>query len=207
MKTLSPPVTGNRLYYDAEVRGFGVRVTYGGARSFVVDYRARGHERRITIGPHPDWSVQAAREEAKKLKRAVAVGEDPVELRHSERGAPTVAEVARGYLQEHATALRPRTRSEYESMLRGYILPELGALRLAALTTDDVRRLHDGVKSRHPYLANRLVTLVASITAWSGERSDNPACGVTPCQEEGRERFLSQPEIKRVCDALDRLPN
>lgn len=207
VKALPAPATGNRIHYDADVRGFGVRVTYAGAKSYVLNFRARGRERRLTIGSHPDWSVQAAREEAKRLKRAVDVGEDPMEVRHAERAAPTVAEVAGRYLREHVSTLRQKTRSEYESMLNGYILPELGTLRLAALTTDDVKKLHDRVKARYPYRANRLVTLVASMTAWSGERADNPARGVKLYQEEGRERFLSQPEIERVCDALDLLPN
>lgn len=207
VKALPAPTAGNRIFYDMDVRGFGVRVTYAGARSYILNFRARGRERRITIGSHPDWSVQAARDEAKRLKRAVDVGDDPMEVRHAERAAATVAEVAERYLQEHVSTLRPKTRSEYESMLRRYVLPELGTLRLTALTPDDVKRLHDRVKARYPYRANRLVTLVASMTAWSGVRTDNPARGVNLCPEEERERFLSQPEIDRVCDALDLLPN
>ena len=54
MGTLSPPAMGNRVCDDTEVRGFGVWATYAGARSFVVNDRARGRERRVTIGSHPD---------------------------------------------------------------------------------------------------------------------------------------------------------
>ncbi len=120
VKALPPPAAGSRVHHDAEVKGSGARVAHA----------ARGRERRIATGSHPDWPVQAARGEAKRLKRA----------------APTVAEVAQRCLQEHVIALRPKTRSEYESMLLGYVLPELGKSRLAALTTDDVKRLHDRVK-------------------------------------------------------------
>ena len=38
-----------------------------------TDFRSAGRERRLTIGSHPDWSLQAARDEAKKLKGSVSV--------------------------------------------------------------------------------------------------------------------------------------
>ena len=60
------------------MRGFALRVTSGGAKSFVVDYRAQGRQRRFTIGSFPDWSVQAARQSAKELKREVDQGRDPM---------------------------------------------------------------------------------------------------------------------------------
>ena len=42
---------GNRIHYDSEVAGFGIRVTAGDARSFILNYRTpAGHERRYTIG-------------------------------------------------------------------------------------------------------------------------------------------------------------
>ena len=80
VRTLTPPAIGNRIHYDTEVAGFGIRITAAGAKSFVLNYRAGGRERRITIGSFPDWTVQAAREEAKALKRRVDIGEDPMEI-------------------------------------------------------------------------------------------------------------------------------
>ncbi len=47
--------TGNRITYDVDVKGFGVRVTSAGAKAFILNYRAGGRERRITSGSHPDW--------------------------------------------------------------------------------------------------------------------------------------------------------
>ena len=86
-KTL-PPARGQTLLWDGEVKGFALRVTSGGAKSFVVDYRVDGRQRRFTIGAYPDWSVQAARQCAKELKREVDLGRDPMGKRHSERAAP-----------------------------------------------------------------------------------------------------------------------
>ena len=50
IKRLPLPAKGNRVHYD-EIGGFGVRVTAGGARSFVLNYVTRaGRERRLTLG-------------------------------------------------------------------------------------------------------------------------------------------------------------
>jgi hypothetical protein len=52
VKDLPIPATGNRITYDTEVIGLGARITAGGARSYVLNYRTRdGRERRLTIQP------------------------------------------------------------------------------------------------------------------------------------------------------------
>ncbi|HEY1753210.1 MAG TPA: Arm DNA-binding domain-containing protein, partial [Caulobacteraceae bacterium] len=81
VKGFAAPAKGNRITYDSEVPGFGVRVTASGARSFILNYRTRsGLERRYTIGAFPTWKTTAAREEAKNLKAAIrANGRDPLE--------------------------------------------------------------------------------------------------------------------------------
>ena len=48
---LPVPVKGNRIFYDGSLPGFGVRVTAGGTRAFILNYRTElGQERRFTIG-------------------------------------------------------------------------------------------------------------------------------------------------------------
>ena len=39
-----------RLMWDEQVRGFGVRVTPRGVKSYILNYRVDGRERRLTIG-------------------------------------------------------------------------------------------------------------------------------------------------------------
>ena len=80
VKGLPLPRADKHIVYDDIVKGFGVRVTAAGSKSFVINYRrkADGLERRHTIGSHPEWTVAAAREEAKRLKREIDGGGDPV---------------------------------------------------------------------------------------------------------------------------------
>src|SRR5438045_3032042 len=51
---------------DPRATGFGVRSYSGGGKSFFIDYRIDGRQRRFTIGPFPRWSAEAARERAKE---------------------------------------------------------------------------------------------------------------------------------------------
>src|SRR5258707_15300481 len=69
VRQLPPPVKGNRIAYDSDVPGFGLRVTAAGARSWILNYRRRadGVERRYTIGSWPPWAGAAARGEAERV--------------------------------------------------------------------------------------------------------------------------------------------
>jgi Arm DNA-binding domain len=85
VRDLPPPARGNKIHYDMAVRGLGVRVTSAGARSWVFNYRARGVERRLTIGDTKAWTVRAARDKANELRRLVDNGHDPMAVRHAQR--------------------------------------------------------------------------------------------------------------------------
>ena len=49
VKNLTPPPKGNRIVYDGKIAGFGIRITVAGVKSFVLNYRIGGRERRLTI--------------------------------------------------------------------------------------------------------------------------------------------------------------
>ena len=89
VKGLPVPETGNKVHYfpgailqgKEAPRGFGVRVSAGGVKSFVVNYRIKLRERRYTIGQYPDWRVLDAVNEARILRQRIDRGEDPLDDR------------------------------------------------------------------------------------------------------------------------------
>lgn len=205
-KAIEPPSSGNRITYDTEVKGFGFRITASGARAFVLNYRVGGRERRYTIGAYPDWSVAAAREEAKRLKRLVNLGEDPMGQRHIERATPTVAELARRYMAEHAVHKVARAQSDDRSMIEKLILPAIGQLKVHDVRRDDIDQLHRSVSKSRPIRANRMAQLLSKLFAlairWE-YRTDNPVHGLKRNPEVKRTRYLSDEEMPRLLEALD----
>ncbi len=208
VKGLEPPAAGNRITYDEEVKGFGVRVTSAGAKAYILNYRAGGRERRITIGSHPDWTAKAAREHAKGLKRQVDTGEDPMADRHADRAAPDMNALADRFIEEHLGKRRAATQSDYKTIIRLYIRPQLGKVRVADVTHADVERLHNRIAKVHPYQANRMVAVLGKMLALAVKwelRADNPARGIEQAPEHKRERFLTPAEIAKVGAAIAEL--
>ncbi len=206
-----PPATNgrgnNRITYDDSVPGFGARVTSAGAVSFVLNYRrkADGLERRFTIGTFPAWSATAAREEAKRLKREVDGGGDPVGKFKAEREAPTVASLCLRFEAEHLPRLRPSTAQMYRGLIKNEVVPTLGRTKVAAVEFTDIDRLHRNLSRRAPYLANRLLALLSkmfSLAVLWNMRTASPIRGVQRNQEIKRKRYLSGDELARLSKAL-----
>lgn len=202
------PVRGQTLLWDTDVKGFAVRITPGGAKSFLLDYRVNGRQRRITIGSFPDWSVQAARNRAKDLKREVDSGHDPMGQRHADRAAATLQDLWERYQVEYLPRKAPRSQSDERSMWIKIILPRLGKMKLASIDADHVDDLHRVVTEIRgtPVRANRVVEVLRRALnlaiRWKW-LSESPASGVRKNAEEKRDRFLNRTEIAALAKALN----
>jgi integrase len=201
------PATGNRIEYDTEVKGFGIRLTAGGSRSFVLNYRIGRRERRHTIGASPTWKVKTAREEAASLKRDIDRGIDPLAERDKARTAPTVAHLCDRYMAEHArTKKKPSSAAEDGRNINLHVRPALGKLLVTDVERDDVARLHHHM-SGSPTGANRVLSLISKMFALAelwGLRpaNSNPARGIDRYEEKSRERLITAAELARLGDAL-----
>jgi integrase len=204
VRELAPPAAGNRVTYDSEVSGFGIRITKAGARSFVLNYRAEGRERRLTLGQYPAWSVEQARAEAKKRRREVDGGADPLAHRTALRQAPTLSDLCDAYIEEHLPNKRELSALDDRAMIAKHIRPKFGAEKLKAIDSKVVARLHRSLKAT-PYRANRVLSLLSkmfSLAVEWGWLDRNPAKGIQRNQEEKRERFLDPGEIASLTKVL-----
>jgi integrase len=220
-KRVKPPATGNRIYYDGEITGFGLRVTANAAKSFVLNFRFNGQERRYTIGPFPEFSVQMARDRAYELRQAISSGQDPFTLRETkqreaaeaEARLRTLRDLSSEYLERHAYVhKRPKSIREDKAMLDGVILPRLGRIRVAHITRRDIAGLHADLKAT-PYRANRVLALLRKMFSFALSDNEqewgvgqNPAAGVVKFPEERRECWLSERELERLSAAMTDYP-
>jgi integrase len=91
-------------------------------------------------------------------------------------------------------------------MLRCYVVPTLGKLKIVDVTRADIAKIHHALREK-PYEANRCLSLCSKLfnlaEEW-GLRPDgsNPTHHVQHFREEKRQRFLSTEEVTRLGEAL-----
>jgi len=201
------PGDRDKFLWCGEVAGFGVKVTPRGKRLFIVQYRnATRQTKRFSIGTFPTLTVAQARQRAKEVLAQVLQGDDPQLDRIEKRSGMTVSEFIEKY-EEHVNAhLKPKTAREYKIMLKAHVLPKWGTKRLDAISHRDAAQLHHSMKDS-PISANRIVAILRAAfglaITW-GYLVENPAIGIKPYREKPRERFLSQNELGRVFEILDK---
>lgn len=91
------------VYWDSELQGFGVRVYPSGSKVYLVQTRADGKSRRLTVGLHGLISAELARRKAAQVIANIKAGNEPVLDNGASRtdAGPTVAEVTERYMREH----------------------------------------------------------------------------------------------------------
>ena len=204
-------VEKDTVFWDSELSGFGVRVYPSGSKVYVVQTRAGGEAaKRVTVGRHGVVTAEEARRRAALIVARIKAGEEPTAepLGAGPAAGPTVAELARRWLEEHvAVRCKPKTESTYRLMVGKHILPALGKMPALAVEHARVTELHHRL-SATPVMANQVVDTLSRIYNAAGDRAQIPeACN--PCRlvaknrERKRERFLTDTELRRLGAVLD----
>jgi integrase len=215
---LRPPASGRVEYWDTHLRGFGLRISASGAKSWMVMYRLRGErkQRRETLGSLADIpSVADARTRALKSLEAARLG---IDLREAAKidtigGAPkrgTLAAVAARFVEEHADRhCRPSTAAEYRRIFDREILPHWGARPAAAITKRDVNALLDAKARAYPLQANELRKHLRTFFRWAKDEELvelDPTEGTRQrAKPQARDRVLSDAELVwfwRACEQI-----
>ena len=217
--------------WDRELRGFGVRVSPTGLKSFLVQYRTpEGRHRRTVIGRYGLMTPEEARREAFELLRAVSRGIDPMTVSKVDPSAPTVSDICDWYLAEaeanrilgrRRRPIKPSTLAMDRSRIEAHIKPLLGSRPINALKLGDIEGAQADIaagKTSKPRAGSRggattggegvaartMSTLHAILEhgVRLGKIEANPAKGVRRMASTPRERRLSRAEIERLGQAI-----
>ena len=217
VRSLPTPPTGNKVHYFAGAtlqgapvpRGFGVRVTAGGAKSFIMNFRVQRREHRYTIGTYPDWPVLRAVREARTVRQRIDRGENPLADRAPTPAARTVADILDDFIARHVSKLR--SARMIESALRRLVLPHIGKVAIDDLRRSHVAAMLDRIEdTAGPGAADRARAYLRKGMAWHAERDD--AFNLTAVfvrvrprldpKLSARTRVLSDDEIHALWPAL-----
>lgn len=153
---LKPPAEGQEVYWDTEVRGFGLRLLPSGLKTFILQYRnAEGIKRRINLGRFGVLTVDQARDLAKIKLAAVIGGEDPADEARQARKGMTVSEMCDWYLTEARAGrilgrknlpIKTSSLDMDESRIKTHIKPLLGKRLVKHLTIAAVEQMQTDVK-------------------------------------------------------------
>jgi integrase len=194
IKRLRVPEMGQVTYTDDTLPGFGVRVSRGGVRSFVLVIGR--NRKRITIGRYPTITLHEARGRARELVAQRVLGKEDLPSLKFEDAIPIF--LASQY-PEHS--LKPRTKQETQRVLRRHFLPPLRYENLHAITTLSVTSIVDRMR-KTPSEARHAFAVIRLFFRWAERRRyvlRSPCVNVQPPKAgPPRERVLSKDELKRV---------
>lgn len=199
------PGLNDRKVWDADIPGFGVRVTPKGKKSWIVQFDRHGKKVIATLGGTKTMNEKSAREKAKELRSLHNDGIDILAHLRSKTTAPDLNAVAKTWEKAYASDLKPSTVASYKSIIKTCILPRLGKRLAKDLNLDDVRDFHNALQAT-PTQANRAIAVLSrllTIAEAEGWRET-----VNPCRkfkrptEKGKQRTFSIGELARLEKAL-----
>ena len=199
-----PPNLKDKIFFNSELGGFGIRVRESGSRAWVVQFDIGGRTRKMTLGSTDVLTAAKARARAKDVLAAVRLGRDPANEKSSARAkaGKTFGSMLADYLDHQRSALKPRSFEEVERHLINHCGPmhakPIDAIdhKLAAQILVNIKR------NSGPTAANRVRTSVGAYFGWlmgEAEASSNPFAATNKAPEnDARSRTPTDQELAEI---------
>ena len=194
IRALKPPERGQRDYWDDALSGFGLRVSQGGTKTFILLQNGN----RRSLGRFPQISLAQARGDARKR------------LAHFELGhtlsAANFCDALDEYIEQHVHKNnKPSSAYEAERVLRRHFT--FGNKSLDDIQARDIMRVIDALL---PSAANHAFTQARAFFRWCMRRrylSRNPLEHlVLPNKAVSRDRVLTDNELRLIWHAAQLFP-
>lgn len=185
LRSIKAPTKGQSKFWDDKLPGFGVRVSQGGSKTFVLNR----DNTLITIGRYPILSLAEARGEAKRLLAEFTLGRIRPETISFEKALDLFIE------DKKQANRRPRTIEGYRRVigLFGFRGP------LAQISHAEAARRYDRINAP----SERSHALVGGkvFFSWCIKRryiSENPLAGLSKPVSAPRTRVLTDDELRKI---------
>jgi hypothetical protein len=198
VRALEHPTKGQVTYWDASLKSFGLRISQGGSRSWVV--LVGPERRRLTIGRYPLISLAEARKQARVLLAEAA-------LRKFQPARTPFDEAKRDFLAECVRKNKPRTVKDYTWLLDRYL--DFGRRVVGDIEPREITQILNRLNDT-PSVKRHVFVVARAFFRWC-VRQDllerSPLERVTvPVREVSRDRVLDDRELRRLLPALTSAP-
>ncbi len=228
-----PLASGDVIFWDDRIAGFGLKVTQVGLRVYIYRYRLAkpGHAsktapRKYTIGRHGDLTPEQARKRALELAAMVAQGVDPRQQdldamaareasvrRVEEQGRVerdlAFSRIANLWLEHYQNDMRRRPSSVAMANLvvNRYLIPALGDTPMPHIGRIQLQPVIDSIPSHKRGIRRAVFSYSSVLWGWAMRRGyidANPILSMEkPTAPAARERVLNDDELRRVYQASE----
>jgi integrase len=196
------------MVFDDEQAGLGVRVTAGGGKSFLVQYRHAGEKRRVPLGSCSAISLASARKAAQAIMGDVAKGLDPASdrKRKAAHDALTLETLVGQWETLSLADRRERYAVEAVRALRYAFASQLKKPAAELSRSAVVRVLDSLAKDGKNAMASRTAAYGRACYQWGvkrGSLSTNPFQALPLAPVAKRDRVLTDDELRSVWRATE----
>ena len=194
LRNLKPPARGQKTYVCDSIPGFGVRVSQGGTKTFVL---VHGQNReRITLGRYPIIALADARTDAKRILAEKTLGKH--------RPQSIAWDEARDlFLAQCEQENKPRTLADYRRLLNRHF--GFGRTKLSVIAPGDINRRLDKLTSV-PSERSHALRVLKIFFNWAASQHyvDISPCGrMQVAKVKSKSRVLTDAELALVWRAAD----
>jgi integrase len=203
-----PDGKSDAIFFDEDLKGFGLRIRAGGKRTWIAQYRVGNKQRRLRLGTVGTLDADEARKAARERLAAVELGHDPQadKAKARARAAITLGMLVDRFLAFKKPVLRANSYRAARLYLKGHWRP-LHGLPIHEISRRDVAaRLVELVGANGPVAASRARAALSSLFSWAvreGLCETNVVAATNePAQPKSRDRVLDDGELAEIWAAL-----
>lgn len=207
----SVPASNDAYFWDTDLKGFGLRVTPKGVRSYVVQYRLPARPaRRMTIGVHGSpWTPEKARTRAEEILYDVKRGDDPMNAARKRARAAVDLEFSKyveTFTDNYLKLEWKDSWAEAKRRLETHAVPYLKGRPLPEIEKHEVAKVIQRLKDRTA-LARNTHAVLRKLFSWAIDQGDLAVSPISaaPPLVKARKRVLTPDEMVAAWQASFKL--
>jgi integrase len=195
----------DQIYWDTDITGFGLRLRRGGTKTWILQYKFDGADRRLKLGPCPDIKAKVARDMAQAKLAEVWQGKDPQQAKRDAKAKIAAQVRLRTVIDNYLADKEPKLRPLSLYQVKRHLEKDWKALHgwpVADITKQQVADTLNKLKKAGPVAAARSRSTLSALFKWAmgeGYVDHNPVIGTNnPDNGKPRKRVLEDHELAAV---------